>query len=577
MALPLSGTNIQLLANIPFKNDYKHTRYFSSVSEQSNWFDRKTVVHSMVQANYQRIEGSYVVRVNKHIDELWNVNYLRFRNQHYTDKWFYCFVTKMEYENKMNTKIYFEVDVFQTWFLNTSFQPSYIVREHTNRWNADGTPVINTVDEGLDYGSEYDVKSIDQLRPSNGVMFLVIVCKSLMHGENAKKITPITNGIPQPLSFYIHPFMADGSVPQSNYESLSNIQTVLKGLYSQDDAVNNVVSLYVTEYIGYDLVDDGQTVNFPDGKFQKVSIADDVNENFTTVYVEDFPYYQTKQIEVWQNKYNRYDQPEESKLMMHPYMTLELTDFQGTSENYKLEYIEGEGLSIGIKGSLGTSNKVAYAITEYNTTMKNINDNLKHSLNHAVISDSANDIPILNDYLSAYLQGNRNSLNVQRRSIEFNGVMGAIGSIGGLRQNPVSTAMEMGSGIGNTVLQLEGLQAKKADIANKPANLTKQGSNTYFENGNIYRGLYIITKQIKPEYQKKLSDFFHMYGYKLNEVKIPNLKTRTNWNHVQTVSCVLKGTLPQEEHTRLQKVFDDGITLWHTDDIGNYGLSNDER
>ena len=579
MALPLSGSNIQLLANIPFREDYKHTRYFSTRSEQNEWFSGRTVVHAMTQANYQRIEGKYMVRVNKHIDDLWQVNYLRFQNSQYSNKWFYAFVTKMEYENKMNTRVYFEVDVFQTWFLDTTFQPSYVVREHRPQFNSDGTPVINTVEEGIDYGSEYDITSIKQVRPSSGVMFLVIVCKSLMHGTDAKKITPIKNGIPQPLSFYIHPFLADGTVPSSNFEGLSPINTVLKGIYSQDDAVNNVVALYVTEYIGEDIVsegDSGLSLTFNESRFSKASIADDQSENFTTVYVSDLPAYTTKRIAFSDDKYKDLASVTETKLLMYPYACIELTDFKGVSQTYKLEYLDEEGITLNVMGSLGTSNKVSYGLPFYNTTLDGTGDPDKMSLQNAIISNSANDIPILNDYLSAYLQGNRNSLSVQQRSIEFNGAMNAIGTVtgGGGAGNIVQG---LASGLGNTQLQLEGLQAKKADIANTPPSLGKQGSNTYFETGNGYNGLYVITKQIKPEYRRKLRAYFNMFGYKYNEVKVPNLKTRQYWNYVQTMSCVLKGTLPQEEHVRLQKVFDDGITLWHTDDIGNYNLVNTER
>jgi hypothetical protein len=72
-----------------------------------------------------------------------------------------------------------------------TFKPSYVVREHCQLWNTDGSPVINTVDEGLNYGSNYETVNVINWKPYTNVLFLVIVTKSLMH---KKVITdPITN------------------------------------------------------------------------------------------------------------------------------------------------------------------------------------------------------------------------------------------------------------------------------------------------------------------------------------------------------------------------------------------------
>ena len=48
--VPVSGTNIRILSNIPFSSDYKHTRWFDTQTEQTNYFLGKNVVHSMATA-----------------------------------------------------------------------------------------------------------------------------------------------------------------------------------------------------------------------------------------------------------------------------------------------------------------------------------------------------------------------------------------------------------------------------------------------------------------------------------------------------------------------------------------------
>jgi hypothetical protein len=138
----------------------------------------------------------------------------------------------------------------------------------------------------------------------------------------------------------------------------------------------------------------------------------------------------------------------------------------------------------------------------------------------------------------------------------------------------INESLDMVKGGGNAVLKLQGIMAKQQDIANMPPSVASMGSNSNFDYGNYIYGLYIIKKQIKPEYQKKLEDFFHAYGYKKNEVKTPNFHTRQHFNYVQTQSCVIMANINNDDLNTIKNVFDNGITLWHTDDIGNYSLAN---
>lgn len=591
--VPTSGTNIRLLSNIPFSNDYKNTRWFDTLSAQTTYFTNKTIVHSMTEANFQRIEGKLFISVNKSIDELHQTNYLMFQNAHYNSKWFYGFVTKLEYVQRNVTYVHFQLDVFQTWKFDMDFKPSFVIREHCKLWNADGTPVINTVDEGLNYGTDYDIVSVENYIPYDDIFFLVIVTKSRLHNSNdgalANSINASINALPQPLCYYVHPFRLNGTSPDAIINvappwGLSDILTVLTNIYKQDNAVNNVVSLYVTDHIGvnpaYDSVND--TLSFSGSRFEGAFISDNVSDNIQTLYVKNMPDYLSK-TKTFVDKYSGFKSVDESKLLMYPYTVTSIDDFKGNKVDLKNEYIVGNDIVMKVRGSIGTSNKVAYSIPSYLTGELGLEaDRLIVSLENSLINNNANDVPIISDYLSAYLQGNRNSIENQKNSIMWNGVMGGIGStIGGvasgLSKNPVgvaSSGVDIVSGAGNTVLQLQAIEAKKQDISNTPPQMVKMGNNTQFDYGNGYKGIYVIKKQIKSEYRKKLSDFFKMFGYKMNEVKVPNFHTRQNWNYVQTSSCFITGNFNNEDLQELKSIFDNGITFWHTDDVGNYSLAN---
>lgn len=583
--VPLSGTDIRLLSGVPFSNDYKNSRWFDSLSEQTTYFLAKPVTYSYSEHNFQRQNGKTFIKVMKSVDELYNVNYLMFRNTAYNNKWFYAFVTELEYVQKNTTYVHFQIDVLQTWLTDMNFLPSMVVREHCPLWNSDGTPVINTVDEGLHYGTDYDVLKIDNYLPYDDVLFLVIVSKSLLHGTNAKKITPTLNGLPQPLSYYIHPFRLDGTSPTVNIAgsdvSISSITDMLRNIFTQADAVNNVVSLYVTEYLGFDVQYASGAISLPDVVAEVAPISDNTNPNINTIHLKQMVGY-TEQTKVYPDKYSGYGSVTESKLLMYPYALTILDDFKGNRSVIKNEYIHQNDLSISVKGSMGVNNKTAYTVNDY-LVKTNLNYSLIASLEQAIINNSPNDVPILSDYLSAYLQGNRNSIENQKNSIMFNGVMGGIGNaIGGIASGAsgspaglASAITGIGSGMGNAVLQLQGLQAKQQDIANLPPQMVKMGGNTAFDYGNSIRGVYIIKKQILPEYRTKLTDFFNMFGYKLNEIKVPNFHTRRYWNYVQTASCNITGNFNNADLQELKQVFDNGITLWHTDAVGSYGYANE--
>ena len=65
------------------------------------------------------------------------------------------------------------------------------------------------------------------------------------------------------------------------------------------------------------------------------------------------------------------------------------------------------------------------------------------------------------------------------------------------------------------------------------------------------------------EFAKRCDDYLSMFGYRVNNVKIPNTEGRTNWNYVKTVDCNFEGDIPQIYLNKIKEIFNNGITLWH--------------
>lgn len=124
MALTPS-TKLRLIKT-PIEIDNKNQLTFNNKTEQRDYF--LSLPHLEIdEISYQRKDS--MIYFPEHIDKLINYNYVMYLNENYTNKWIYAFITRMEYENDYNTRIYITTDVFQTWQFDITFKESFIERE----------------------------------------------------------------------------------------------------------------------------------------------------------------------------------------------------------------------------------------------------------------------------------------------------------------------------------------------------------------------------------------------------------------------------------------------------------------
>ena len=82
------------------------------------------------------------------------------------------------------------------------------------------------------------------------------------------------------------------------------------------------------------------------------------------------------------------------------------------------------------------------------------------------------------------------------------------------------------------------------------------------------------TMGIRAEMARVVDDYFTRFGYKVLRYKVPETKSRTSFNYVQTQDAYITGSIPNEALVQIANAFNSGITLWHTTDVGNYTLDN---
>lgn len=137
--------SIIYLCKTKLENNYKHQLTFSNKSSQLSYFN-STIQKSYSDFTY--VKKDNVIYVNENIDAIIQCNYLFYKNKDYTDRYYYCFITDMQYQNENCTKISFETDVFQTWQFDINYHKCFVEREHVNN----DTIGLHTVNENLSIG-----------------------------------------------------------------------------------------------------------------------------------------------------------------------------------------------------------------------------------------------------------------------------------------------------------------------------------------------------------------------------------------------------------------------------------------
>ena len=101
---------------------------------------------------------------------------------------------------------------------------------------------------------------------------------------------------------------------------------------------------------------------------------------------------------------------------------------------------------------------------------------------------------------------------------------------------------------------------KMFDVPSSKGN-TNGGDINLTNDANTF---FFYKMSIKKEFAKLIDNYFDVYGYKVNEWKIPNLHSRSNWNYVKTIDAIIESNVvPDSALNKIKALFNNGITLWH--------------
>lgn len=112
--------------------------------------------------------------------------------------------------------------------------------------------------------------------------------------------------------------------------------------------------------------------------------------------------------------------------------------------------------------------------------------------------------------------------------------------------------------------------------------MTPPQVNGNTNNGDIMMSMnencfHVFKMSIRYDYAKRIDDYLTRYGYKVNELKTPNITSRQNFNYIQISSDSVfgYGEVPEKYMDEINKIVRNGTTIWHNHtNIGNYSVSN---
>lgn len=619
-------TTLKILHNIPLDKTYENTVFYKDKDSQYQAFN-KYVKFTLDNLSYQRsMIGS--IRVELPYEDLYDCNYLMFKNSAFENKWFYCFITGTSYISNTVTEIYYIMDVMQTWCYDYTFLSTFVQRRHSDN----DVLYENTQPEGLELGSEYYPNQIYHFPLNSKLNY--ILCTSDIPSTDITKLEH---------SWRVHNAL---------------INNVYTGLYVFGTTDTGELQQYLQAMI--DEGKEGAVVSFymaPTGETRE-----------------------THQITITQDTQMGGYTPRNKKLYTSPFNRLCITNNAGMSNIMKFEYFNGQPtfeianlsfpqavsrvkpvnynagttdadqavvyVSYPICGFAGDAYKAWFAANKnsyvnalntigrtYDTNMQIARNNYSMAQRNANLANENTMAGIATDIgntQSSYDASKLNSginLGLGVAGGAITGIGGAMtgdasGAFGGISQIINSTAnyitqqntantnlanaqntagtnqaiaqRNLTNALQNAALtmastQLSGLTAKqnaidqlvakKQDIQNIPDSAHGNALCDAIGFAEDDAEINVICQTIKPEYAKIIDSYFDMFGYAQNRLytgtDLDNRINRPHYSYIRTMGCSIKGKMNQADIETIKGIYDNGITTWDTlEDIGNYELDN---
>lgn len=580
MAYIEPNSTIKVMKGVPLDPSYDHTIYWTTEQAREDYFGLKTKF-TFTRQMYQRVNKGRL-RILKRAEDLYDCNYLAFQSKldasgQSAPKWFYCFITGVEYINNEVTEISYVIDVMTTYHFDYTLGQCFVEREHSET-DAIGD---NIVSEDIDVG-EYIENSLD---------------------------------IP-PLLLATNMRLVVWSTLDNNYQNTGGLywSNTFSGLVPH---VFPLTQAGCTAFINW--VNDIPTLKY-DNAIVIITVApadwvdpDYLWGNSTQKTTYDVPVRDIIKRSDGSNVRN-------NKVKCYPYNYLLVTDHAGNNAEYRFEFfttkftVQGiECVKFGFFGSPTPNSSITCVPLYYNLSTgyqeqtspwANIPNifNLDEAITlkgfpmaswnadafKAWLAQSASS-NILSGIFAGHMMAQPGTMyggNFMPANYFATGLSNSVNSAPGVgsymntgvasgASRYVPSGAQVRAGVMVAAVAANAYKAIKAS----PQNRGNQGDFTGLESSLL--SLAFVNRRVRPEYVDIIDDYFTRYGYACHKLKVPNRNSRPQFNFVKTVDCLIEAStqpghgLPAEEEETITKIYNNGITFWKNPaNIGDYTVSN---
>lgn len=558
------NTEIRLLTGVPLDNTYAHTLYFASKEAQATYFASKTMANGILSSqSYQRYAKG-TMRVARLADDIYNANYMMFKNTSFGNRWFYAFINRIEYVSNTTSEIEYEIDVMQTWFFDVTLLQSFVEREHS----ATDVAGENIVPEPVPLGDDYMgiprptqlFNDFDIIIVSPYMIDLGNTYNEVWQPFNPLSTTDIQN-VPEGLCYEAINTHMSFSTPREGY---TDILSYLLYKYSSQYGLDSIASVYIVPRY-----------------FLNFTVSGLTREHLTLNYGDNVYISDEEEIEYFPSKPTALSHgyvPKNKKLLTYPYNKLCIDTADGNIYDYAFEFFSTNNVRFKIKSNLNTNTSYKAVPLYYKGEDENFTEGCLLT-----------DFPMMSlsiDGFKAWLAQNKSRLGLQIAS-DVLGVGNGLGSVmaGSQMLTPVTRVLsktgakfkaegydEIGKsgvrGVGQTIAEL----TDRARVKYHPKAGSIDGA---LEMAHNKKDFTAIQYSVNPQNALIIDDFFNCYGYATHRVKVPNRNVRPHWTYVKTIDINLESNAPADDTNKIASIYDSGITFWNNPaEVGNYSLNN---
>ena len=514
----IPDSTVQYFRNVNLSPGYENTCFFASKTAKDAAFDALVTVALTESSVSYVYKDRAAFRSALPISTLYNVRYMRFKNTSFENKWFYAFVTSVDYINNGLTEVTFEIDELMTWMGEFTLEPCLVLREHTATDNA----YEHLIEEDLPHG-DYVLAAREEIATNTDPQLVLSVARSSS---------------------------TVGAVGQYKGNILAGAE------YKKYDISPSGKALLETD------IDALITAYQKDAMISAQIVYGAMCPEPATVALQTLPI-----LNNYQGAYKPDDStigsytPKNKKLYSYPYAVMSVFNSEGSEQEFRYEFFSNHYAHFYLFGIAADSPEMAILPTGYKGS------GITYLEDQMMVMKQWPQASIAVDQYKAWVA----------QMTSGGGWVSVAGKVGSAIASGAAAGGLLGAAIGGAgSLAGEALNLIQEKIKYDALPDAVQGT----ANSSILMGIndkkfVIFHRRITEEYARIIDDYFTAFGYRVNVVKTPSMNNRPKFTYVQTYKCSVAGAIPASSARTIEKIFDKGCRFFKSlSEVGDLTLNN---